>query len=280
MNHWFGIIAGIIIIILDFALFLGKAPFFFLIGIGVVIALLPFLVTLMIETGRERNKEEMFLELCRNLSENISAGIPISKSIINVGGRSYGSLTFHIRKLANQISLGIPLRQAFRTFALDSGNKVIKKSVDIIVEAEQSGGEIGSTLESVAQSVNEVENVKKERRSNVYNQIVQGYIIFFIFIVIMLILQLWLLPQMEGIVDVGGLGSSGVEGIGGFGGSTIDSMKLMDNILFALILIESFFTGLVIGKLSEGSFKSGLRHSAILVILGYLIITGVRIFRG
>ena len=42
------------------------------------------------------------------------------------------------------------------------------------------------------------------------------------------------------------------------------------NIFRILIIIQGFFSGLVIGKLSEGSILSGLKHSIALVIIGSL----------
>ena len=224
----------------------------------------------MIEFGREREKEEMFLEFSRNLAEGVASGIPIPKSIQNVADKDYGSLTPHIRKLASQISLGIPVKKALMIFAADTRNKVIKRSVNIIIEAEESGGEIVSTLEGVARSVAEVEDIKKERRSSMYNQVVQGYIIFLMFIVIMLVLQLWLLPKITEVTEL--TGESGL-----LKGQA--DAKLLSTVLFVLILVEAFFTGLVIGKLSEGSFRPGFKHSLILVALAYLIFTGVQSFR-
>jgi hypothetical protein len=44
------------------------------------------------------------------------------------------------------------------------------------------------------------------------------------------------------------------------------------------LVFQGFFAGLVIGKLSEGTVKSGLKHSIILVIIAILISTGARVF--
>ena len=107
-------------------------------------------------------------------------GVPISKSILKVENKDYGSLSPHIKKLANQISLGIPFKRALKTFARDTKNKVINRSTNIIIQAEESGGKIGSILDNVAKGVREIEDVKKERRSSMYGQIIQGYVIFII----------------------------------------------------------------------------------------------------
>jgi len=50
--------------------------------------------------------------------------------------------------------------------------------------------------------------------------------------------------------------------------------------LFIMLLIQSFFAGLVIGKISEGSVKKGIKHSFILLAITLLITTGARALFG
>jgi hypothetical protein len=50
------------------------------------------------------------------------------------------------------------------------------------------------------------------------------------------------------------------------------------SVAFLLLLItQGLFAGLVIGKLAEGSIKSGIKHSFILVALALIISTGSRL---
>ncbi len=269
-RHYLGIGSAIALLFVDLFLFRDSKFFFFVLGLVAVIAGLPFFTGFLIETGREKEKEEMFLEFSRDLSEGVASGIPISKSIINVAEKDYGTLSPNIKKLANQISLGIPFRRAITTFANDSRNRIVKRSVHIIIEAEESGGEIGTTLDNVAKSVGEIEDIKKERRSVVYNQVVQGYMIFLMFIVIMLILQLWLLPKIQEVTELSGQ----VEFSSAVGGT-----KFLNNSLFILILLQGVFTGLVIGQLSEGKLMPGIKHSVILIAMSYLIVTAAQAFK-
>jgi len=217
----------------------------------------------------------MFLEFSRNLVESVKAGTPISRSIINVQGKYYGALTPYIRKLGNQISIGIPVKDALKTFAYDVNSPSITRAVMLISEAEKAGGEIEKILSSVAKSVSEIETLKKERRAAIYNLVVQGYIIFFIFIVIMLVLQFKILPMTA---DLGNMQKSEF----GFGGSTANAMtpEEMASPFLYLLLTQGLFAGLVIGKLAEGSLKAGIKHSFIMMVMAYLITTGASAFMG
>ena len=280
-RHWIGIIIGIAVLAADFAVLFGQKTFYFVIGIAVLIAVAPFAASALTEVGRAKEKEQMFLEFARNLVETVKAGTPISRSIIQIRNKDFGSLTPHVQKLANQIALGISVRQAFGVFASDVNNKVIARSIALIIEAEESGGEISLILESTAKSVSEIEDIKKERSASTYNLVMQGYIIFIIFLVIMLVVQIHFIPLMlKTISEAGGLQTTGEAFGGGFATSTI-SQELVDTLgtlFIVLILVQGFFAGLVIGKLSEGSIKAGIKHTIIIVALAYFITFGAKIF--
>lgn len=278
-----GIVTALIIALVSY-IFLRKTPdlFYFILGISVAIACLPFFISIVLESNVAKEKDEMFLEFSRDLVENVRAGTPISKSILNIKTKDYGSLNPYINKLANQITLGIPIKIALETFARDVNSKTIKRAVTIISESEKAGGEIESILEAVASSVSQVEKLRKERRSAMYGLVVQGYIIFFIFIVIMIVMQFKILPIASGLgQEIGGTGAGGgdLAGMESFlpKGQT-SSPEQMAKPFFWLLIVQGFFTGLVIGKLSEGEVKFGLKHSFILVVLALLINTGANVF--
>ena len=276
-----GIVIAIVIIIFDFLLLRGTNLFFFIAGIAFVVAGFPFFLFLIFENRNLREKETMFLEFSRNLVENVRAGTPISKAIINVKRKDYGALNPHINKLANQIGIGIPLQTAFETFARDLNSQTISRAITIISESQKAGGQIENILDSVVSSVSQIEKLRKERRSAIYNLVVQGYIIFFIFIVIILIMEFKILPIATGLTDtIGGVDGSQVVGeLGGAlgGGGEIATPEQLTRPFLWFIIVQGFFTGLVIGKLSEGRIRPGLRHSFILVVVAILINTGSKV---
>jgi flagellar protein FlaJ len=279
-----GLVAALVIAVLSCIFLWGSNLLYFLLGIAFVIGGLPFFVSLIVESGVSKEKDEMFLEFSRNLVESVKAGTPISKSILNIRTKDYGVLNPYINKLANQISLGIPLQASLDTFARDVDSQTVSRAVGIISESEKAGGNIEDILESVAFSVAQVEKLRKERTAAMYTLVVQGYIIFFIFIVIMLIMQYKILPIAAGLGSgVTGVGdNTGPIGFGGFGNANAEKAtpEQLARPFLWLLLIQGFFAGLVIGKLSEGKIKDGLKHSFILLIIALLVYTGTNAFLG
>jgi flagellar protein FlaJ len=201
-QHIVSLAVGILTAILSLIFLSGTDLLYLILGIAFVIAGFPFFISIITETSVEKEKEMMFLEFSKNLVESVKMGTPISRSILNVRTKNYGSLNPHIEKLANQISIGIPVNTAFETFARDIGNPVILRAVSIIRESERAGGQIEDILDSVARSVSQVDKLKKERSAAMHTLVVQGYIIFLIFIVIMLVMQFKILPITSGLGGV------------------------------------------------------------------------------
>ncbi len=264
-NQQIGIGIGLVIIAISF-LFRDSTYFALILGGGVIVIALPFVLSTITETRIASEKEEMFLEFSRNLVESVKMGSPISKSIIILKDRDYGVLSPHIKKLANQIYMGIPLNSALQTFSKDIRDKKISRAIALIRQAERAGGNIGEILESVAEAVSMADKLKKERKAAISTLMVQGYIIFFVFMIIVLVMQFQILPMISGIA-----GLTSVQGATTAGAGLEESE--IANSFMNLLLIQGLFSGLIIGKLAEGNIKNGVKHSFILMLSAFLIST-------
>lgn len=265
--HKIGVGIGLMLIILS--MFVRAESFYFIIGLGILIGASPFVFSAVRENSQENEKEEMFLEFARNLVESVKTGTPISKSILNMKSKSFGVLTPNIRKLANQISIGIPLNTALKIFDKDVNNRTISRAVTLIGEAERAGGDIGKILEAVAGAVSLSDKLKKERKATISTLVTQGYIIFLVFIIIVLVMQFKIIPMISGISNIGGVFGGTTSNVSSGGVDTAD----ISNSFFYLLLVQGFFSGLAIGKLAEGNIKAGIKHSFILVVMSFLVST-------
>lgn len=270
------VISGILfatLLPINFILLFGTRWFYSGLILSLVLVALPLFLKFLNDNKKQKLIEVEWLEYVRALVDGVRSGLPITQSVINLRDKDFGYLTKHTKKLANQVEWGIPITDAFNIFARDTNNKVIKRSVGILMEAERSGGEIVDVLESVVNSVVSINILKEERKSSTYSQIVQGYIVFFIFIGIMLVLEVKLMPMIQGMVQNLQGGLSGVGMLEGVGESEINLD--FKKIFLSLILIQGLFAGLMIGKFSEGSIKYGVKHSAALIVISLLIVLTV-----
>ena len=93
----------------------------------------------------------------------------------------------------------------------------------------------------------------------------------------MLVTEIKIIPMT---LNIPGAGSAGdIYGMNlGFGSTGQLTPEQLSLPFLVLLIVQGFFAGLVIGKLSEGSIKRGFVHSVILMFLAWLIATGVRSF--
>ncbi len=86
-------------------------------------------------------------------------------------------------------------------------------------------------------------------------------------------LQFKIIPLITNIEVGGEVGGLGIPGLGG------QSQQLeVSNAFFYLLLIQGLFSGLTIGKLAEGSLKSGIKHSFALTLMSFFISAGANFF--
>lgn len=275
-EYGIGIALGVGIVIVDLVYFLSTRWFLALLILAINVSWAQFWFDYYRELQRQKEIELKFLEFVRGLVSSVRSGLPVSKGVLHVADEDFGAFSPHVKKLANQIEWGIPLHRALVTMGNDTKNPMIKRSISIVIEADKSGGDIENVLQSVSQSVFSVKSLKLKRSSETHNQVVQGYVVFFIFIGVMLMIQLWLVPQLSGLqgetVNAEDIGA--VAGV--FGNAGNADVVDLDRIFFFLVIIQGFFSGLTIGKFSEGSLKQGILHSLVLIIIATLIITLVK----
>jgi len=216
--------------------------------------------------------EQKFPEFLRDVVEGTRAGMSLPQAIQNTETGSYGPLDEKIQKMNAQLDWGIPFGQVLRNFGEETGSEVILRSVDTIIQAYQSGGNIQDVLESVGDNIRTLRKLKEERESQLYGEMITGYIVFFIFIGILVALTSYLLPSLATAQQSLG-GSGGFSAFGGGAGNLQENITLYESWFKRLVFIQAIFSGLIIGKLSEGELKAGFKHMGILFAIGYLAVT-------
>jgi flagellar protein FlaJ len=216
--------------------------------------------------------EEEFPSFLRDVVEGTRAGMSLPQAVQNTESGNYGALDDTIEKMSAQIEWGVPFDQVLSSFAEETHSPVVKRSVDTIIQAYNSGGDIQDVLESVGDNIRSIRRLKEERQSQLYGEMITGYIVYFIFIGILVALTTYLLPNLASASESLGTGGLALFGNSG-GGSLQENIALYEKWFSRLVFIQAIFSGLIIGKLSEGEFRAGFKHTAVLFAAGYLTTT-------
>ncbi len=236
--------------------------------------------------------ENRFPSFLHDIIELIRSGTPLHQAIIITSKSDYGKLTPEIRKMANQLTWHVPLPNVLDQFTERMrGSKRMYMSLKIIKESYFSGGDIASSLESVADNLNMIIDADKEKKSILNQYVLLMYVISFVFIAIVAGINKLMVPiftasseDMIGALTI----SNPCDACTGFscnvcGGfqatSTIFSLDptsigaYYTALFFWMSMIVSISNGLVAGQISDNSIKSGIKHSVIMASSTYFLFT-------
>jgi len=230
--------------------------------------------------------EERFPVFLRDIIESVRSGSPLHKAVISVSVFDYGRLSVEIKKMANQLTWGLPLENVLNQFAdRVRHSKRLYTNVKIIREAHISGGELPSTLETIANNSNILGEAEKERRSILNQYVVLMYAICFLFVGIVVAINNLMVP----LFSVSGATIGGGEMLGitnpchtclsfscivcevfestsmyifSIDPTTIASYYV--SLFFFMSIIQAIFSGLVAGQIGENSITAGIKHSLVL----------------
>jgi flagellar protein FlaJ len=216
--------------------------------------------------------ERRLPDFLRDVAEAGRFGMILAEAIIVSSAGRYGKLTPEIKKMAAQISWGIPATEALRLFAIRVKTPMTERVVSIIVKSSDAGGDVADVLTMVSHATKETQLTEEERRISMSTYVAVIYISFLVFIVTIWIMNVTFLPKM---VEAGTSLSSG--GVGG--ASTVESplakdiVGVVNTIQLAFItamLVHAAGDGILAGVLDNGKIATGLRHSFIMLFISVL----------
>ncbi len=211
-----------------------------------------------------RHRQELevkFPAFLRDVVEGMHAGMPLPRAIIATQDNEYGALSPYVRSIAAKIEWGVPFDTILSEFAQKTRSTHIQRSVNAVIHAHRTGGAITEILEAISTNLRSFQDLRQERKHQMYGEILTGYVIYVVFVVILASIITYLLPAL---VSTGQLYT--LQG----GGTNIDVILGEYRVLFRnLAILQAVFSGSVIGKLSEGTFSAGGKHMVILGSIGY-----------
>lgn len=255
--------------------------------LGAVIIAIPQFIIRYEKFRTIKEMEDRLPLFLRDIIESLRSGMPLHKAITMSSGIDYGKLSIEVEKMSNQISWGTPIDEVLGQFAERVKNsKRLFTAAKLMREARVSGGDLVSTLDSISDNSTILSDSEKERKSLLNQYVLMMYAISLIFVIIVIAINNLMIP----IFEVGGESAAGgVLGISnpcmsciGFECSVCGLFETAAtwifgiedttsigtyyvSLFFFMSMIQSFFSGLIAGQISENSIMAGLKHSLVLV---------------
>jgi Flp pilus assembly protein TadB len=275
-----GIIASLCLSI-SFALFAQQLYFFlaFLLMSFVTCSLLAYMLIMIGSfiyldyTIYQRTKEieEVLPEFLQLASANISAGMPIDRALWFAVRPKFGILAKEIEEVAKSTIAGEDLEQALETFTKKYDSKILKESMNLLIEGMRAGGEIGFLLNQIAANMQDIKIMRKEIAASVMSYVIFITAASIIGAPFLLALSSQLLVIMTGLSS-----SMNIENPDSASSSSFkismssDSISIGDFRIFAVIvlLFTSIFSAMIISAIRKGNTNESIK-----IIPGYVVIS-------
>lgn len=224
------------------------------------------LLNVMWRRGVDRN----IPRLLRLVAESGRIGISVPKALAIASEHDLGPLTPELKKIVRRLTWGYPIEKVFKDAMEEIGTPTARRAFTLILEAMKAGGDIEETMTVLYQHLSGIQLTLRERRTIMRPYISYGYIAFFVFLAIQVILLLSFFgPILEMQKQVQETGAAPIFRF------QIDKQTIK-TYFYHISLVEAVISGLVSGKMGEGTIFAGIKHVVVLllatVLTYYLIV--------
>lgn len=203
------------------------------------------------------------------LLSSVQSGSNLLKAIEQTANRNLGALTPELKNLRANISWGMPIETAFENFADRTGTRISRRVTVLLEMATRIGGDVSENLEMIQKHVSEMQNIEKNRKSQLQPYTYTIYISYAVFIAVAVLLITSFFSEIEKVQ--GDLLDSGSGASGGlFGSMSTMDIGLMESALFNMAVIEAIFGGLAAGKIGAGSYMAGIKHVVGMIVIAII----------
>jgi flagellar protein FlaJ len=222
-------------------------------GIALLACCIPAAVANMVYHGRGKGIEHNVTTFMRDLTEARKTGASPESCVANLAARDYGKFSPILKTASRQIRWGLPFSVIYQTMRQKMRSWIALINIYLLVDAIEVGGGTPQTLETLTKFSEDLATLEREKKQAMRPLLFMPYIGAGILIFSTIIF----------------LGFSGTI-MGSFGHQSIPFAQIASIILPPLML-QTFFIGIVTGKVSSGETSAGFLHAGILVTLALIM---------
>ncbi len=218
---------------------------------------------------RKVEMEDVLPDFLQLTAANINAGMTIDRALWFAVRPRFGVLAKEIEIVAKETMSGVDLNKALKRFADRYDSLILKRSISMLIEGIEAGGEIGDLLNRIALNIQEQKSLLKEMSANVTT-----YVIFITFATLAAAPFLFamsgvLISVVENIGSVLGTTSKVATSVGiplSFSGTGVTQSDFK---IFAVVslIITSLFSAMMVSIIKKGNVKSGMKYIPIFIFV-------------
>ncbi|MGC8937072.1 MAG: type II secretion system F family protein [Candidatus Methanomethylicaceae archaeon] len=226
--------------------------------IAMITVLFPIATLDYLEFRWRNSIEERMPDILYDIVEGQLSGMSFIRALQSAASKDYGVASRELKRVLAQVKLGKSLEEGLKGFAERTDSNLVKKVSIVISETSRFGGDVSKVIRSLADYIKSIQLINQERRSAMRMYVGVTYIAFGVLVVtIMILLNQFFMPII------------------GLSGTVIFRAQAgyedYRRIFFYLTVVQAVSSGLITGKMGEGTLSAGLKHVAIMLFLTLLV---------
>lgn len=223
--------------------------------------------------AKAKSMEKALPDALQLMASNLRAGLTPEKALILAARPEFGQLTKEITRVGREIMTGKEITTAMLEMAKRTRSEKLGKSIRLIVSGLRAGGELAALVEQTARNLRDQEFVDQKIRSNI-----KMYVVFIFTAIgfgapVLYALSSFLVEVMQRIISRVEIPKETASMINMPLTITNISINSEFVIMYATIslIITAALGSLILGEISKGEEKQGLRIMPILIALSLVL---------
>lgn len=214
---------------------------------------------------RIQSIEENLPDAFKQIADTLKAGGTFEYALRGVATAEYGALTAEMNDVLRRLNEGQNLENSLKGFADSVDSKLVKRSVNIIIDSVQSGAGLADILDKIADDINAIYRIKQERKSTTLLQVL-----------FLIAASAVVAPLVLGMVSsiIGFLIQAIVSGTKLSAAETAEALatrELIMNLMQAYLAIEVIATSAMISLMRDGRAGKAVLYAPIVLLIAYAV---------
>lgn len=216
--------------------------------------------------SRTKFIEQILPEFLSLISSNIKSGLTIDQAFLMSMKDEFGNFKHDISQASKDALMGKTFAQAMVNMNSKINSRLFYKTTKLIIEGINSGGNLSSLLDNIVEDMRKTQLLQKEIKAGVTSYVLILIIASCLGAPALFGVALYEVETLQSFISLVPDNNAGMY-IGLSVNSNLLDLNILRLIVIISLVINNFFSALIIGLLQSAKAKEGIKLMPILIVI-------------